>query len=232
MVRSNLRSQRIHSSPNGTRWLFCLLFALVLRTSNAVTCDSHTDRATCNVSVDGAVKCTWNEAGKACVNSDERIAEGMVGTTSIENDTMPDISPDLSAGNVQGMLDALSLNSTFCDLPPDETSRTGITCAAYMPMWWYNSTSGMCEEYVYGGCSKTDNLFDFEDVCKAAAAEYCQPVAGGPAPDTVVTTGADSPKASVEASLGPASGTTSGAVGLGAVASVGVLGLLTFPLIL
>lgn len=214
----------------GLAWLGLFVFTLLIGSSNAVTCDSHTDKATCNVSVDGAVKCMWDEAGEKCINSEERIGDGMVGTTAVESDTMTGMSPDLSAEGVRGVLDALSLNSTFCDLPPDETSRTGISCAAYMPMWWYNSTSGMCEEYIYGGCSKTENLFDFEAVCKAAAAEYCEPVNGtaqAPNADTVVETDTEVPVAS--AASGPAQGSQAGAPGSGVMRlGVGIGLLCTF----
>ncbi len=137
---------------------------------------------------------------------------------------------NLSAENVQGLLDALNLNSTFCDLEPDQTSQTGVSCSAYMPMWWYNSTSGMCQEYIYGGCSKTDNLFDFEAVCVAAAAAYCPPVAGvagvadGTGTGTAGTAEVDvtkEPGASAVAGPTSSDGTDS-ATGL--VAGVGLLG--------
>ncbi len=212
-------------TPTTRCWLLLIGSALLFHPSNAVTCDSHTDSATCNSSVDGSVVCTW--AAEKCVNGEERLADGMVGTTSIEEDPMDNEPPNLSPDKVQGLLDALNLNSTFCDLEPDQTSQTGVSCSAYMPMWWYNSTSGMCQEYIYGGCSKTDNLFDFEAVCEAAATEYCPPVAGVagvPATGASGTVEADGPKEpDVSALPGPtASDVTDAATGL--VAGIGLLG--------
>ena len=221
--------------PPTTRWwLLFLGSALLVRPSSAVTCDSHTDITTCNASVDGSVVCTW-AAGK-CGNGEARLADGMVGTTSVEQDPMDPMDPmdnepqNLSAESVKGLVDALNLDSSFCDLEPDQTSQTGISCSAYMPMWWYNSTSGMCEEYIYGGCSKTDNLFDFEAVCVAAATAYCPPVAGtagaaaGPGTDAAVTAEADAPKEpDASAVPGPTSSdVTDSATGL--AAGIGLLG--------
>jgi hypothetical protein len=220
--------------PPTTRWwLLFLGSALLVRPSSAVTCDSHTDITTCNASVDGSVVCTW-AAGK-CGNGEARLADGMVGTTSVEQDPMDPMDPmdnepqNLSAESVKGLVDALNLDSSFCDLEPDQTSQTGISCSAYMPMWWYNSTSGMCEEYIYGGCSKTDNLFDFEAVCVAAATAYCPPVAGtagtaGAGTDAAVTAEADAPKEpDASAVPGPTSSdVTDSATGL--AAGIGLLG--------
>ena len=224
--------------PPTTRWwLLFLGSALLVRPSSAVTCDSHTDITTCNASVDGSVVCTW-AAGK-CGNGEARLADGMVGTTSVEQDPMDPMDPmdnepqNLSAESVKGLVDALNLDSSFCDLEPDQTSQTGISCSAYMPMWWYNSTSGMCEEYIYGGCSKTDNLFDFEAVCVAAATAYCPPVAGtagtagaaaGPGTDAAVTAEADAQKEpDASAVPGPTSSdVTDSATGL--AAGIGLLG--------
>jgi len=221
--------------PPTTRWwLLFLGSALLVRPSSAVTCDSHTDITTCNASVDGSVVCTW-AAGK-CGNGEARLADGMVGTTSVEQDPMENEPQNLSAESVKGLVDALNLDSSFCDLEPDQTSQTGISCSAYMPMWWYNSTSGMCEEYIYGGCSKTDNLFDFEAVCVAAATAYCPPVAGtagtagtagaaaGPGTDAAVTAEADAPKEpDASAVPGPTSSdVTDSATGL--AAGIGLLG--------
>jgi hypothetical protein len=227
--------------PPTTRWwLLFLGAALLVRPSSAVTCDSHTDITTCNASVDGSVVCTWAE-GK-CGNGEARLADGMVGTTSVEQDPMDAMDPmdpmdnepqNLSAERVKGLVDALNLDSSFCDLKPDQTGQTGVSCSAYMPMWWYNSTSGMCEEYIYGGCSKTDNLFDFEVVCVAAATAYCPPVAGpagtagaaaGPGTDAAVTAEADAPKEpDASAVPGPTSSdVTDSATGL--AAGIGLLG--------
>lgn len=54
----------------------------------------------------------------------------------------------------------------ICNLPP-EAHSSGIRCMAFIPSWTFNSTSGQCERYIYGGCGKTANLFKTEDACNA-----------------------------------------------------------------
>lgn len=53
-----------------------------------------------------------------------------------------------------------------CSLPP-EAPGSGIRCMAYIPSWTFNSTSGQCERYIYGGCGKTANLFKTQEACNA-----------------------------------------------------------------
>lgn len=54
-----------------------------------------------------------------------------------------------------------------CSLPPVKTEG-GFSCLAFIPSWTFNSTSGQCESYVYGGCGRTANLFDNEEACNTA----------------------------------------------------------------
>lgn len=60
-----------------------------------------------------------------------------------------------------------------CNLPPIESVNV---CEAYIPMWTFKSATGKCENYVYGGCFKTDNLFETEadclSVCGPTASKY------------------------------------------------------------
>ncbi|KAL5517673.1 hypothetical protein EMCRGX_G003261 [Ephydatia muelleri] len=44
------------------------------------------------------------------------------------------------------------------------SSETG-PCRAYIPSFFYNSTSGKCEGFVYGGCGGNANRFSTEDQC-------------------------------------------------------------------
>lgn len=60
-------------------------------------------------------------------------------------------------------------SSSWCDLPPDTTRKTGISCAAMMFVYTFNSTSGACEMYEYGGCGATENLFFSKEECITAA---------------------------------------------------------------
>ncbi|CAG5114943.1 unnamed protein product, partial [Candidula unifasciata] len=50
---------------------------------------------------------------------------------------------------------------SVCDLPP-ETGR----CRAAITKYFYNSTSGYCEEFIYGGCEGNENRFDNITACK------------------------------------------------------------------
>lgn len=45
-----------------------------------------------------------------------------------------------------------------CSLPPVEPSV--VNCRAFIPSWAFNSATGACESFVYGGCGATANLFE------------------------------------------------------------------------
>ncbi|CAL9683731.1 unnamed protein product [Knipowitschia caucasica] len=49
----------------------------------------------------------------------------------------------------------------FCKLSPDSNP----TCMAYMPQYFYNSTSQECEEFIYGGCGGNQNRFGSKKKC-------------------------------------------------------------------
>lgn len=51
-----------------------------------------------------------------------------------------------------------------CNLPPIQNKNTAM-CMAFFPSWTFNSTLGQCVPYVYGGCHRTENLFDTEEAC-------------------------------------------------------------------
>ena len=38
-------------------------------------------------------------------------------------------------------------------------------CEAYIPSYFYNSTSGQCEMFVYGGCQGNENRFSSGPEC-------------------------------------------------------------------
>ena len=54
-------------------------------------------------------------------------------------------------------------------LQPIETG----TCRAFIPSWGYNSTSGQCERFIYGGCMGNDNLFCSREECNNVCGELC-----------------------------------------------------------
>ena len=102
-----------------------------------------------------------NDSTEAVQDEDDKDAT----ETLVVNDTTNSPSPEASTVAIS--------NGTFCSLPPDETSDTGIACAAYIPKFYYNETSKKCEEYVYGGCGATLNNFDTKEECDKAAETYC-----------------------------------------------------------
>ncbi|KAH9509810.1 hypothetical protein Btru_045267 [Bulinus truncatus] len=52
---------------------------------------------------------------------------------------------------------------TRCQLPPD----SGL-CFGYFLMYFYNSTSQNCQEFVYGGCGGNANRFETVAECRRA----------------------------------------------------------------
>lgn len=69
---------------------------------------------------------------------------------------------------------AITRKSTVeaCNLPPVAKQASTATCLAYFPSWTFDTKSGKCQEYIYGGCHKTENLFETEADCLAK----CGPV--------------------------------------------------------
>ena len=55
----------------------------------------------------------------------------------------------------------------LCSLAPINL-ESGIQCRAYFPSWTFNSTSGQCQRYIYGGCGRTANMFDNIEDCISA----------------------------------------------------------------
>ena len=43
-------------------------------------------------------------------------------------------------------------------------------CEGYFPMYAYDSESGTCKEFIYGGCGGNDNRFSSLELCMEACA--------------------------------------------------------------
>lgn len=52
--------------------------------------------------------------------------------------------------------------SDFCSLNPERGP-----CSNYTVFHFYNSTSGQCERFWYGGCEGNDNRFSTREECQA-----------------------------------------------------------------
>nr|XP_037274979.1 kunitz-type serine protease inhibitor 6-like [Rhipicephalus microplus] len=48
-----------------------------------------------------------------------------------------------------------------CDQGPD----VGL-CKGFFPMWWFNTKTGKCEEFVYGGCGGNGNRYETREECE------------------------------------------------------------------
>ncbi|KAH7986366.1 hypothetical protein HPB51_026681 [Rhipicephalus microplus] len=48
-----------------------------------------------------------------------------------------------------------------CDQGPD----VGL-CKGFFPMWWFNTKTGKCEEFVYGGCGGNGNRYETKEECE------------------------------------------------------------------
>jgi hypothetical protein len=47
-------------------------------------------------------------------------------------------------------------------------------CRGYFSKWFFNTSTGECEKFVYGGCRGNGNNFDSPERCE----EICGPVKG------------------------------------------------------
>ena len=53
------------------------------------------------------------------------------------------------------------VGNNICGLEPE----TGL-CEAYIPSYFYNTTSKRCERFIYGGCEGNDNRFSTMEQCQ------------------------------------------------------------------
>lgn len=61
-----------------------------------------------------------------------------------------------------------------CNQPPmlKPKDTVQIECKGYIEWWTFNSNTGECEMYVYGGCGGSANLFNTYMACQAACGEF------------------------------------------------------------
>ena len=46
-------------------------------------------------------------------------------------------------------------------------------CQAYIPRFFYNSTSMKCERFIYGGCAGNANNYESKEDCLECCGEFC-----------------------------------------------------------
>ena len=54
-----------------------------------------------------------------------------------------------------------------------ENKEPGL-CEAYMPSYYFNSSSSRCERFVYGGCGGNRNRFETLLACSEACTAKCK----------------------------------------------------------
>lgn len=59
-----------------------------------------------------------------------------------------------------------STTNAACNMP----ANTGL-CRASIPRWFWNTASGMCEAFIFGGCGGNSNNFESQAECESA----CKP---------------------------------------------------------
>ena len=67
-------------------------------------------------------------------------------------------------------------SSSICTLP----SETGL-CRAYIPSYYFNSKTGRCERFIYGGCGGNGNRFPTLEKCKQTCGKELTVIEGSKA---------------------------------------------------
>ncbi|KAI0240899.1 PI-actitoxin-Aeq3b, partial [Lamellibrachia satsuma] len=49
-------------------------------------------------------------------------------------------------------------------------------CKGYFPRFFFNTKTGKCEKFIYGGCEGNRNNFKTEEECKKTCPDKCPPI--------------------------------------------------------
>ena len=64
----------------------------------------------------------------------------------------------------------------ICSLPSRVGFESGVSCLAAIPKYFFNQSSGQCEEFLYGGCGdQIANRFDSLPECQRTCAPLGAP---------------------------------------------------------
>ncbi|XP_011616911.1 kunitz-type protease inhibitor 1-like [Takifugu rubripes] len=77
--------------------------------------------------------------------------------------TVTDSNHQSDAANVSVLVLSPEQSSSFCQAPV----KVG-PCRAAFPRWWYNSSTGDCERFTFGGCKGNNNNFLSKEECLSA----------------------------------------------------------------
>ncbi|CAH1271521.1 FCGBP [Branchiostoma lanceolatum] len=77
---------------------------------------------------------------------------------------------DALKDSINMIVKAVCLDDATCHQPADP----GL-CKAYFPRWYFNSQSGQCEQFIYGGCGGNDNNFATLAECVSTCGTPCPP---------------------------------------------------------
>ncbi|CAN8032159.1 unnamed protein product [Ixodes persulcatus] len=81
--------------------------------------------------------------------------------------------------DIQNPIEGRTSDADVCKRP----AKTGM-CAGYFPRWFFNTKTGKCEEFVYGGCQSNGNNFVTLEQCQYTCPNTTLTVPGGHGNDT------------------------------------------------
>ncbi|XP_046636064.1 actinia tenebrosa protease inhibitors-like [Daphnia pulicaria] len=84
--------------------------------------------------------------------------QGPVTPPTITTETVTETNVTADGDNVE------IISDDICLLPP---LKGTLSCSGVFYRWTYNSTTEVCEKFVYGGCQATENVFRNQHACLA-----------------------------------------------------------------
>jgi hypothetical protein len=138
--------------------LFALLaWSAVFGGASAALCESYLTADECAGKVVDTGNCIWQEGNSLCVSDGAGPGDDMVAVTSVEGPA--------SDGDAQF---PLPMDSAFCTLQPEVGK-----CRGAFPSFFFNSTAGECQGFLYGGCDGNANRFETLESCQSTSTKYC-----------------------------------------------------------
>ena len=94
-------------------------------------------------------------------------------STCTEDGTFACTERECCKSNIKISLNIAMRTIFFCEAPVGQCSQPIDIgpCDNVFPSWFYNSTSGECERFNYGGCGGNDNRFETKLECQGGCDE-------------------------------------------------------------